>query len=332
MPKLRQEADIVVALTHLGFYEESGGGYSSAGDLLLAREVGDIDVIVGGHSHTSVTEAEVVGKTLIVQAGGYSENVGRLDLVIDSDSDKITEYQYKLIPVNDKKRVKYKDKKYYVFRDRGYVEDQDILQAAEPFLAQASGLLTEPVGEALVELVGGKSAVRSQETNLGNLITDAMMVKTGAEIAFQNGGGIRSSLAPGIISYRDILTVQPFGNTLTLLELTGRQIMEVLNYAANVKPGNGAFLHVGGLKWTLNRKEEKGLAENVMVGNAALDMDKTYTVVTNNFMASGGDGYKMLQGLPSLDSGYVDADALKEHIQKLGKLKPTVEGRLTIVQ
>ena len=332
VPKLKEEADIVVALTHLGFYEETGGGYHSAGDIKLAKEVDGIDVIIGGHSHTSIKEAEVVDETLIVQAGGYSENVGRLDLVIDPEADKVTDYSYKLLSVNGKKRVKYNDKTYYAYVDKGYVEDKEILDAAEPYLAQAGKLLSEPVGEALVELVGGKSDVRSKETNLGNLVTDAMMDKTGADIAFQNGGGIRTTVAPGPIAYRDILSVQPFGNTLSLLDMTGAQIMEVLNYAATIEPGNGGFLHVGGLKWTLNRSGETPVAENVMVGDAALDKDKTYKVVTNNFMAAGGDGYKMLKDIPSLDTGYVDADALKEYIQKLGKVEPTLEGRLTIVE
>ncbi|PID57534.1 hypothetical protein CSB45_06820 [candidate division KSB3 bacterium] len=332
VPQLRTKADIVVALTHLGFYEESGGGYNSAGDIKLAKEVEGIDVIVGGHTDTPLKEVEVIGNTLIVQTGGQSESVGRLDLVIDTEEDRITDYAYKLMSVNGKKRVKYNGKKYYMYVDKGYVEDQEILDAAAPYMAQADQLLSTPVGEALVGLVGVRSAVRSRETNLGNLITDAMMERTNADIALQNGGGIRKTLPAGPITYRDILSVQPFGNTLVLLDMTGAQIMEVLNYAATVEPGNGAFLHVGGLKWTLNRRGDTPVAENVMVGDSAIEMDKTYTVVTNNFMASGGDGYKMLKELRSLDTGYVDADVFKDYVKKLGKVRPTIEGRLTIIE
>ncbi|PIE35445.1 hypothetical protein CSA56_04240 [candidate division KSB3 bacterium] len=332
VPILREEADLVVALTHLGFYEEAGGGYRSAGDIKLAKEVDGIDVIIGGHSHTSLKAPEVFNDTLIVQAGAYSENVGRLDLVVDAEANTISDYSYKLISVNGKKRVKYNDKRYYMYVDKGYVEDKEILEAIEPYMVQADELLSQPLGEAVVELVGGKATSRSQETNLGNLITDGMLAKTNAEIAFQNGGGIRATIAPGPVTYRDVLTVQPFGNTLVLLDMTGEQIMDVLNYAATIEPGNGAFLHVAGLKWTINRSGEKAVAENVMFGDAPLDLQHKYRVVTNNFMAAGGDGYKMLKEIEQLDTGFVDADAMKEYIARLEKVEPKVEGRLTIVE
>ncbi len=329
VPKLQEEADIVVALTHIGFREEGGAG-NVTGDFKLAAEVPGIDVIVGGHTHTKVTEAKVVGDTVIVQAGAYSDYVGRLNLAIDSDADKVTEYSYKLVPVNMKKRVSFNDKRYYMYVDKGYIEDREILEVAAPYTEQADELLSQPVGEAVVALVGGRKESRSQETNLGNLVTDAMQAKTGADIAFQNGGGIRADIAPGTVTYRNILTVQPFGNTLVLLDMTGQQVMDVLNYAATIESGSGAFLHVAGLKWTLNRANKA--AENVMVGDVPIDPQKTYKVVTNNFMASGGDGYKMLREISQVDTGFVDADAFKEYVAKLGKVEPKVEGRLTIVE
>jgi 5'-nucleotidase/UDP-sugar diphosphatase len=211
-----------------------------------------------------------------------------------------------------------------------YVEDNVALEAVTPYLEQADVLLSQPVGEALIRLDGDRNLVRSQETNLSNLIADGMCTKTGADIAFMNGGGIRASIEDGPITYRDVLTVQPFGNTLVLIDMTGAQIMEVLTYAASIDPeaGVGAFLQVSGLKWTNN----KGVPENVMVGDTPIDLNKTYKVVTNNFMAAGGDGYAMLKDLPQSDTGYVDADALKEYIQELGKVEPKVEGRLTIIK
>ena len=328
VPTLKEEADIVIALTHMGFYEEAGGGYNSPGDIKLAKEVPGIDAIVGGHSHTEIKEAEIVNDTIIVQAGEWSKYVGRLDLTIDSEADKIIDYTYTLLPVNMKKRVKYNDKDYYVYAGMAYMEDPEVIDAVSPYLEQANALLSEPIGEALVKLDGDRKLVRAQETNLANLITDGMRAKTGADIAFQNGGGIRSDIGAGAITYRDVLTVQPFGNTLVLVDITGEQIMETLNYAATIKAGNGAFLQVSGLKWTNN----KGQAENVMVGDAPLDPAKTYKMVTNSFMAVGGDGYKMLKDLPKIDTGFVDADALKEYVAELGKVEPKVEGRLTIIE
>jgi 5'-nucleotidase/UDP-sugar diphosphatase len=331
VPKLRKEADIVIALTHLGLKGGYGyGGFEAPGDVQLAEAVQGIDAIVGGHSHTEMTEAEMVGDTLIVQAGSNGLYVGRIDLTVDSEADKVTAYTYNLLPVNKTERVTYNDKRYYMYVGTGYIEDNAVLEAVTPYLGQADTLLSQPVGEALVKLDGDRSLVRSQETNLANLISDGMCAKTGADIAFMNGGGIRASIEDGPITYRDVLTVQPFGNTLVLIDMTGAQIMETLTYAASIDPeaGVGAFLQVSGLKWTNN----KGVPENVMVGDTPIDLNKTYKVVTNNFMAAGGDGYAMLKDLPQSDTGYVDADALKEYIQELGKVEPKVEGRLTIVK
>jgi 5'-nucleotidase/UDP-sugar diphosphatase len=92
--------------------------------------------------------------------------------------------------------------------------------------------------------------------------------------------------------------------------------------------GNGAFLHVSGLKWTIAGDK----AQNVMVGGQPIDLAKPFKVVTNNFMASGGDGYAMLKPLPQEDTGFVDADALKDYVTKFDKIEPKLEGRLTITQ
>jgi 5'-nucleotidase/UDP-sugar diphosphatase len=253
-----------------------------------------------------------------------------LELTVDTEADAIVGVTYNLVSINGKKRVKYNDNSYYMYTSPGYVEDKAILEAMSPYMEQANELLSQPIGEALVTLVGDKSESRSQETNLGNLITDGMRAKVGADIAFQNGGGIRAGIAEGTITYRSVLTVQPFGNILTTLEMSGAQVMDVLNYAASLDSGAGAFLHVSGVKWTLNRQTKK--AEDVMVDDAPIDLEKTYTVVTNNFMASGGDGYAMLKDIPQYETGFVDADALMEYIGMLDKVEPKVEGRLTIVE
>jgi 5'-nucleotidase/UDP-sugar diphosphatase len=326
VPELKKKADLVIALTHIGYYDSDS---ELVGDAQLAEAVPGIDVIVGGHTHTTLDQPVVVGDTLIVQADGYSEKVGRLNLTVDSDTDKVSNYTYELIPVNGKKRVKYKGKSYYQYVGTGFIEDKDIQKAMAAYLEGADELLKKPVGTADVELVGGKSVSRSQETNLGNLITDGMRVKTGADIALQNGGGIRAGIAPGTITYRDVLTVQPFGNTLTEIMMTGAQIVEVLNVAA-VKVGSGGFMQVSGLKVTYNKIT--GKAESVLVGNAPIEIEKTYKVVTNNFVAAGGDGYKMLRPLAKYDTGYVDAEATMEYIRKHGKVDPKVEGRITVVE
>jgi 5'-nucleotidase/UDP-sugar diphosphatase len=234
---------------------------------------------------------------------------------------------YKLIPVNLKKEIIYHDTSYYMYTDTGYMEDPEVLEVVQQYLAQADERLSQPVGEALVRLDGNWKSITFQETNLMNLITDGMRAKTGAEIAFQNAGAIRASIEPGIITYRDILHVHPYGNTLILLDMTGEQVREVLNYAATFKPGMGDFLHVSGITWTKNR----GIAENVMVGGAPIERDHIYKVVITSFLAGGGDGHRFNE-LPQLNTGFLDADATREYIQNAGQVAPKVEGRLTVIE
>lgn len=327
VPELRKKADLVIALTHLGFYEESGGKYKAPGVFKLARGVAGIDAIIDGHSHTPVEKPKIINKTLLLQAGEWSKYVGRLDLTINTEPERVIHWEYELIPVNMKRRVKFEGQSYYVYEDRGYIEDQRILEAMKPYLERADKALSQPVGKALVKLDGDRTLIRSQETNLANLVTDSMRSKTGADIAFQNAGGIRTDIAPGTVTYRDILKVLPFGNTLVTMYMMGKEVMDVLNYAATIQPGNGAFLQVSGLKWTNNR----GKVENVIIGNALIDMAKIYKVVTNNFMAAGGDGYSIFKGIKQVDTGFVDADSLREYIEKSEEVDPQVEGRLTLI-
>jgi 5'-nucleotidase/UDP-sugar diphosphatase len=323
VPALREKADLVIALTHIGFEESR-----APGDVQLAKVVPGINVIVGGSSGTAFEEAEIVRDTLIVQAGIYGLYVGRLDLMIDNETDTITNYTYKLIPVNLKKQVTYHDTSYYMYVDKGYVEDPAVLEFIRPYLEQVDELLSQPIGEALVRLDGDTEFIRSQETNLANLITDSMRAKTGAEIAFFNAGGIRASIELGPITYRDILAVLPFGDTLVLLDMTGTQIMDILGHAATIKLGETSFLHVSGMTWT----NKKGIPENVMVGDTPIKLDRMYKVVTGDFLAAGGDEYTMFKDAPQYDTGFTDASALREYIMKAGKVAPKVEGRLTIIE
>lgn len=321
MPKLRTEADMIIALAHIGFSQLRRT--SDARE--LAKKVPEIDVIIGGESDVVFTEPEVIGNTLSIHPGIYGRYVGRLDVTIDSDSGNITEHRYTLLPVNLKTRIKYQGKSYYTYIDKGYIEDPAVLEFIQPYLDQVDELLAQPIGEALVELDHNREL---PETTLANLVTDSMRAKTGAEIAFQNAGGIRVNIGPGLITYRDILKTLPYRDTLVMLDMTGAQIMDVLSYAAMRKPNLTGFLHVSGLTWV----NKKGVPENVMIGGTPIELDRVYKAVTGSYLAAGGDGYTMLKDLPQYDTGFTDASALREYIMKKGKVAPKVEGRLTIIE
>jgi len=326
--EVRGKADLVIALSHLGYYPDTADGRAARGDLALARRAPGFDVIVGGHTHTALNHSGREGDALIVQAGEFGVYLGRLDLEYDDEAKKVVSHTFTLMPLNLKRRVKYRDESYYATRGPAYTPHPKMEKLLVPYLERSRELLGRPVGKAAVPLVGERARVRSGETNLGNLITDVMRGLTGADVALQNGGGIRAGIARGPITYRDILAVLPFGNTIVTMELTGAQLKEVLQYAAGLPPGSGAWLHVSGLGWEIR----EGRAVGVTVGGEPLDPKRVYKVAANDFMAAGGDGYRMLkQGKNKYDTGFVVAEVVREYIEERKIVAPRLEGRLKIV-
>jgi len=182
------------------------------------------------------------------------------------------------------------------------------------------------VGETSVFLDGEREHVRSQETNLGDLITDAMRLVSGAPIAFQNGGGIRASIEPGPITLEEIIKVLPFGNEVATVELTGEQIMQVLASSAAREPGDGGFLQMSGIKVVYIG----GQVESATVDGQPLDPNKTYLVATNAFLLEGGDGYDAFtQGKNPYYVGTKLDTSLVSLLTVKGTVAPEVEGRIT---
>jgi len=309
LPIVQEKADIVVVLGHLGYHvdgERPNLSVEFTTSDELAENVSGIDIIIDGHSHTLLETPVVINNVILAQAGEKAKNIGRIDLWIDGG--RIVDWSGEVIPLT-----------------ADIPEDPFIKMFADAFYQLGTEALNEVVGVTKVYLDGERAHVRSDETNLSNLITDGMIWKTGADVALMNGGGIRASIELGEITYRDILTVLPFGNTLYVLELTGKDIMDVLNYAATIPDGQGAKLHVAGLTAEI----KGGKATNVKINGKPIDLKKTYKVVTNNYVAAGGDGYTMLKGKPGYDTYFRDADALREYIAHLGTIEDyTSEERL----
>jgi len=289
---------VVVALTHLGYDQ----------DLELAREVPALDVIVGGHSHTEVDEAASAGNAVVVQAKSYGEYLGRLDLMIDDG--KVLDYQYALIPI-----------------DASIAEDPEVAAVVADYEGRLDDEIKRVVGYAEVPLNGAREDVRSGETNLGDAITDAMRLVSGAPIALHNGGGIRASIDQGPITLEEVLQVLPFGNEVATLELTGAQLREILQRSIAEPKPFGGFLHVSGLKIIA----EGDRLVSVMVGDEALDDSKTYTVATNAFLMEGGDGYETFtEGQKQYYVGTKLDTSFVQYLSKHESISPEVEGRITI--
>ncbi len=323
IPELRKQANVVIALTHLGVGQGYSELYTTADQ--LAKEVEGIDLIIDGHSHTQLNAPMVVNGVPIVQAFEWAKVVGRADIEVENG--KVVKIDWQALPVVQSKVVG-KDAAGKNILQEVTKEALYVKVPLDYFKKLGGAKLDTVIGVTEILLDGERANVRSKTTNLANLIADSMIWKTGAEVALTNGGGIRASIKPGNITIRDVLTVLPFGNTLYVLEMKGSDLLKTFEYAASVPNGQGAFLQVAGATW----KSEGGKLTEVLVNGKPIDPEKVYKVVTNDYMAAGGDGYAVLKGQKGYNTFYVMADVVVEYIQKVlgGKItsyddKPRVE-------
>ena len=310
VPQLKRKAGLVIALTHMGYYDYGLYGSNAPGDVTLAQEVEGIDVIIGGHSHTKLSAVDIQGDTVIAQAGDWGKNVGRLDL--EFMDGEITVKNYKIIAVNKKKKIKKDGKKVRVFIEKEIPQDPMLATFLFEYQNKGSEELKQVIGAVNADFIGERKIVRSQETNLGNLIAKTQRLKVGADLAVMNSGGIRTSLKQGDITYKDVLKVQPFSNTICMVTLSGAELKQYLEIAANKSAGSGAFAQFDNTEIVM--KGDK--LEKAKVGGMMVQDSGKYKLAINSFAAAGGDGYMKVTNHPTfVDSGYIDADILKEFIQ-----------------
>ena len=334
VPELRAKADVVIAATHMGHYANGLSGSQAPGDVELARAVKGIDLVVGGHTQNpacmkaenEIDTAYVPGTeckpdrqngTWIVQAHEWGKYVGRADFEYRNGDFKLVKYA--LIPINLKRPVKGADGKTTLQTYTPEIpEDPAMLALLRPYQDFGQEKLGVEVGSVDSRLEGDRTVVRAKPASLAVLIGQANMEKTKADFAIVNGGGVRDSIAAGKITYKDLLKVQPFGNTLSTVDLSADEVMSYLNAAAKMSVGSGAFAQFTGISLDI----AGGQALNVRINNAALEAGKTYRMVINNFQAIGGDGYpKVSEHKSYVNTGFVDADVLKSYISARSPLK-----------
>lgn len=333
MPELRKRADVVIALVHMGIY-----GSSSAGSKRLASEVSGIDLVVDGHTHTRLDHpilVQPVGsdhKTLIVQAWQWGLVLGRVDLWIQSR--RVVDFRFELIPINLKRVEKKSDgTKVYHFIGEQIEEDQELLTMLQAYVDQVESILSEVIGYA--EGTFFSKDVRNRESALGDIIADSMLWYTkrlGVDFAIQNGGGIRDDLPKGPITMKSLYEILPFDNSVVVLILKGSRVQSIFDYIATLSSGQGAFPQVSdGLSFTINRMAQR--CEDILINGSPIDPNRTYKIVTNSYLAGGGDGYKMLlDALAKYDSAMLQRDVLMEYIKYLGgSLTPKEMGRINII-
>ncbi len=311
--KEKEKVDIVVSLAHLGLDESSVDTSKK-----LAEKVKGIDVIIDGHSHTLLTNGLTVGNTLIAQTGNYSQNVGIVDLFYNPDGTfafkNAALFSYASASAYPSNRTI----KLYIDRET---------KAIEPITSAV-------VGKSVVVLNGVRDDARTKETNLADLVTDAMLDASKADLVITNGGGLRTSIDAGDITKGEIISVLPFGNILIVKELKGSDVLKALEHGIEFYPASaGSFSQVAGVKFTFNPNKPVGQKiTSVTVGGKTLDPNKIYKVATNDFMAIGGDGYTMFNGTKTVAELQTLDDIVVNYIQKVGTAKYTTPDTRIVVE
>ncbi|OBU25850.1 bifunctional UDP-sugar hydrolase/5'-nucleotidase [Photobacterium kishitanii] len=325
-----EKPDVIIAATHMGHYEDGQRGINAPGDVALARymQPGDLDMIVGGHSQEPVCmegpnknnsnfkpgdkcTPDQQNGTWIVQAHEWGKYVGRADF--EFQNGELNLISYDLIPVNLKKKIKLDDgSQQRVFIQDEIQQNAEVLSFLTPYQEKGQEQLTVKIAESNGKLEGDRNVVRFKQTNLGRLIAASHMQRAKADFAVMNSGGVRDSIDGGDITYKDVLIVQPFGNIVTYIDMSGKEILDYLNVVATKPIDSGSYAQFYGISMTV----ANGKVSDVNIDGKPLLMDKTYRFTVPSFNAAGGDGYpKVNKHSGYVNTGFVDAEVLKEFLQ-----------------
>lgn len=330
-----EKPDVIIATTHMGHYDNGNHGSNAPGDVEMARSLptGALTMIVGGHSQNPVCMASENKKdadyvpgtpcapdkqngTWIVQAHEWGKYVGRADFEFRNGEMKLVRYQ--LIPINLKKKITYDNgESERVLYTPQISENQRMLSLLTPFQRKGQSQLKVKVGSVNGHLEGDRSKVRFVQTNLARVILGAQMARTGADFAVMSGGGIRDSIEAGDITYKDVLKVQPFGNTVAYVDMSGKEVTDYLTEVAKKTPDSGAYPQFANVSFVATTN---GL-QDLKIKGAPVDPAKTYRMATLSFNATGGDGYPAIDKKPGyVNTGFVDAEVLKQYIEQSSPL------------
>jgi 2',3'-cyclic-nucleotide 2'-phosphodiesterase (5'-nucleotidase family) len=295
-------AKLVLVLSHCGLDR----------DRAIAERVPGIDIIVGGHSHTVVTPPYIAGKTIIVQAGSWGNYLGVLDLQLDPATGRVLKYS--------------RDNLKPVIAGPGIVPDNKINGIIRKYSDKIKKEFSRVVGRTRTDLLRSPDG----ESNLGDLICDAMRSEAAAEIAFYNSGGIRADIFKGKIRLEQAFETLPFDNVMVSMDLTGAQIRSILEHGAAREFG---IVQVSGMKVKINPSNPRGgRVVEALISGRALEPERTYRVATNEFLASGGDRYVSFKQGKNIVYGDDVRDVFVRHLEKHSPVSPGVEGRIEIVQ
>ena len=306
----------IVLLTHVGLPE----------DQRLAEALTGVDIIIGGHSHTLLSNSDenaagpsptMANDVPIFQAYAYGKYLGEIDVTFD-DAGEVTD-------ISGEPRL----------LDASVAEDEAVKARVTELAAPLEEVRNEVIGQTTSNIEGNRDVCRAQECSGGNLVADAMLDRVkdqGIQIAIANAGGIRASIEEGDVTMGEVLTVLPFQNTLSTFQVLGSQMLAALeNGVSQIEDGAGRFPQIAGMTFEVDPAAEAGgRISNVMVGGEPLDPSATYGVVSNNYVRNGGDGYAMFRDAENAyDFGPDLADVVADYIANRGApYEPYTDGRI----
>jgi 2',3'-cyclic-nucleotide 2'-phosphodiesterase (5'-nucleotidase family) len=280
-------------------------------DRALARAIPGLALIIGGHDHSLLDPPPTVAGVPIFQAGEKGRHLGRVDLTIDPDTYATRVRSYRYIAVSNE-----------------IPNDPQVAELIAAYRQKMGLAFDEVLGHAPQRLAADRQHIRYEETAIGNWVTDIMRVSSGADLALLNSGSIRAGFEKGPISLDDVFRILPFDNEIVLVTLSGDQLWQVLDRAVMGErhEQDGGFLQVSGLYMTVAKRQ----VTHVHVGQKAqpLDPQRRYRVAITDFMAAGGDGYKLFAELTKEYTGLPLRELVIDHIRRGQIVSAQAEGRI----
>ena len=322
--KADAESDVVILLSHL-----------HGGNNTVPTKIDGIDMEIGGGNDIFGRPLNIEG-TVVVNPGGVGTCVNQTNLNLKDG--KVLGYTFNQIILSS-----------------DVPEDAEVKAIIEDYQADLDAQMEVVIGQCASDIAWSSPLVRTQESPLGNLAADALRDYCDADIAIQNGGGIRAGLTAGDVTVGDVFAMLPFDNKVTLVEVTGQTVWDALENGVDGYPTtNGKFPQVSGIKYTFDGCKPAGerIVSMTLEDGTPLDLDAWYTLACNDFMCGGGDGYTMLnvfnpddgnehngetaaQDLPGCKLVYRTNDyyrtVVSEYIKAQGNIAPALDGRITIL-
>jgi 5'-nucleotidase len=301
-----EKVDIVVAITHLTIAE----------DEQLVDRFPSIDVVIGGHEHYPITVMR--NRTLISKAGSEARFVARIDI---DRRDSSLDRHFELIPIGPR-----------------LPDDPAAAKIIASYEARLGPELDIPVATTTVNLDAEELRLRASETNIGNLMADAVRESVQADVGMINAGAIRGDriYTAGPLTRRLMLAMHPFGNVVVKTEIPGRVLLQALTHAVSALPATaGRFPQVSGLKLAVDIHDTPPRLTGVLVNGQPLDVNRTYTLALPDYLFTGGDGFAMFANakvLVSPAAGELVSGAVERYVASKKIVSPQIEGRITIAR